>query len=76
MKQEIKTTDFDEVYQRLIKSTTAERNLIKGMESIRIEMIVASVIFIKMILDQLNVHKIYQTDFALREGVLYEKIFS
>jgi len=76
IRQEIKTTDFDEVYQRLIKSTTAERTLIKGMESIRIEMIVPSVIFIKMILDQLNVHKIYQTDFALREGVLYEKIFS
>jgi exopolyphosphatase/guanosine-5'-triphosphate,3'-diphosphate pyrophosphatase len=48
----------------------------KGMESIRIEMIVASVIFIKLVVDKLKIQKIYQTDFALREGVLYEHIFS
>jgi len=48
----------------------------KGMESIRIEMIVPSVLLIKLIIDRLNIPKIYQTDFALREGVLYERIFS
>jgi exopolyphosphatase/guanosine-5'-triphosphate,3'-diphosphate pyrophosphatase len=48
----------------------------KGMESIRIEMIVPSVMFIKLVIDRLNITKIYQTDFALREGVLFERIFS
>jgi exopolyphosphatase/guanosine-5'-triphosphate,3'-diphosphate pyrophosphatase len=48
----------------------------KGMEPIRIEMIVPAVIFIKLVIDRLNIQKIVQTDFALREGVLYERIFS
>jgi len=76
IKQEIKINDFNQIYERLIKSTTAERKEMKGLESIRIEMIVPSVIFIKLIIDGLNIQKIYQTDFALREGVLFERIFS
>lgn len=76
IKQEIKINDFNQIYERLIKSTTAERKEMKGLESIRIEMIVPSVIFIKLIIDRLNIQKIYQTDFALREGVLFERIFS
>ena len=46
------------------------------MESIRIEMIVPSVLFIKLVIDRLKIRKIYQTDYALREGILYERIFS
>jgi exopolyphosphatase / guanosine-5'-triphosphate,3'-diphosphate pyrophosphatase len=76
IKQEIKLDDFDRVFESLIRSTTAERIKMKGMESIRIEMIVPSVIFIKLVIDRLNIQKIEQTDFALREGVLYEHIFS
>jgi exopolyphosphatase / guanosine-5'-triphosphate,3'-diphosphate pyrophosphatase len=76
IKQELEISDFDRIYQLLIQSTNAEREEMTGMESIRIEMIVASVIFIKLIVDRLNIQKIYQTDFALREGVLSEHIFS
>jgi len=76
IKQEIKMDDFNRVYETLIKSTTTERSEMKGMESIRIEMIVPSVLFIKLIIDRINIPKICQTDFALREGVLYERIFS
>jgi exopolyphosphatase/guanosine-5'-triphosphate,3'-diphosphate pyrophosphatase len=76
IRQEIQMGDFDRVFQLLIRSTTAERMQMKGMESIRIEMIVPSVIFIKMVIDRLKIQKIEQTDFALREGVLYEHIFS
>jgi exopolyphosphatase/guanosine-5'-triphosphate,3'-diphosphate pyrophosphatase len=76
IRQEVKLTDFERIYHVLIKSTTAERTKMKGLESIRIEMIVPSVIFIKLIVDRLKIQKIYQTDYALREGVLYEQIFS
>lgn len=76
IRQELKISDFDRIYNRLIRSTTAERSQMNGLESIRIEMIVPSVIFIKLVIDRLNIQKIYQTDFALREGVLYELIFS
>jgi exopolyphosphatase/guanosine-5'-triphosphate,3'-diphosphate pyrophosphatase len=76
IKQEITINDFQIVYEKLISSTTAERFEMKGMESIRIEMIVPSVIFIKLVIERLQIQKIFQTDFALREGVLYERIFS
>ena len=76
IKQEIATDDFTRVYETLIKSTTAERTKMKGMESIRIEMIVPSVLFIKLVIDRLNIKKIYQTDYALREGILYDRIFN
>jgi exopolyphosphatase/guanosine-5'-triphosphate,3'-diphosphate pyrophosphatase len=76
IKQEVKIDDFSRIYEILIKSTTAERKDMKGMESIRIEMIVPSVLFIKLIIDRLKIKKIYQTDFALREGILYDRIFN
>jgi exopolyphosphatase/guanosine-5'-triphosphate,3'-diphosphate pyrophosphatase len=76
VRQEIQINDFDRIFEMLIKSTTEERMRMKGMESIRIEMIVPSVILIKLVIDRLNIRKIYQTDYALREGVLYEHIFS
>jgi len=74
--QEIKPNDFKQIYQILITSTIAKRTQMKGMESIRIEMIVPSVLFIKLVVEQLNINKILQTDYALREGVLFERIFS
>ncbi len=76
IKQEIKLSDFEHICQMLIKSTILERIQMKGMESIRVEMIVPSVLFIKLVTDKLNIKKIYQTDYALREGILYERIFS
>jgi len=33
-------------------------------------------LFIKLVIDRLKIKKICQTDFALREGILYERIFS
>jgi len=74
--QEITINDFNHIYRKLIVSTTSERTQMKGMESIRIEMIVPSVLFIKLIIDRLKIQKIFQTDFALREGVLYDHIFN
>ncbi|MBW8331635.1 MAG: phosphatase [Prolixibacteraceae bacterium] len=76
IRQEVSTNDFYLIYEKLLASTTSDRMKMKGMESIRIEMIVPSVIFIKMVIERLKIHKIYQTDFALREGVLYEHIFN
>ena len=76
IKQEIEIDDFNWIFEILIKSTTAERKEMKGMESIRIEMIVPSVLFIKLVIDRLKIKKIYQTDYALREGILYDRIFS
>ncbi|HAQ18202.1 MAG TPA: phosphatase [Prolixibacteraceae bacterium] len=75
-KQEIIIPDFILIYELLIASTTSERSGMKGLESLRIEMIVPAVIFIKLIIDRLQIQKVFQTDYALGEGVLYERIFS
>lgn len=75
IRQDISLDDFYRIYELLVSSTTAQRMTMKGMESIRVEMIVPSVIFIKMIIERLNIQRIFQTDFALREGVLYERIY-
>lgn len=75
MRQELSIADFSRIYDQLIASTIAQRAKMKGLESLRIEMIVPSVIFIKLVIDRLNIRHIVQTDFALSEGVLYEQIF-
>ena len=76
IRQEVKMSWFYRIYEILIQSTSAERTTMKGMESIRIEMIIPAIILMKLVIDRLNIQKIYQTDYALREGVLYERIFS
>lgn len=74
VRQEITLSDFDRIYQMLIASTTAERMQMKGMEPIRVEMIVPAVLFIRLIVEKLPIQRIWQTDFSLMEGVLAERI--
>ncbi len=70
--QKIEWYDFLKVYKKLIGSTRAERKTMKGMDSVRIDLIVPAVILIKQILLDAGIDEIYQTGYALREGVLYE----
>ena len=72
--QEITVVDFERICSEVIHSTKAQREKMIGMEPLRVEMIVPSIIFIRFILKRLNITKITQTDFALREGVLYKWI--
>lgn len=74
IQQEITTSDFNHIYEMLIASTTEQRMTMKGMESLRVEMIVPAIQFIKLIVERLKIQKIYYTDFALMEGVLFERI--
>ncbi len=70
--QEIVLEDFYEVYEKLIQSTREERLQIKGMDYVRVDLIVPAVIFIESLIALIGINKIVQTDFALREGVLFE----
>ena len=74
--QNIALTDFYDVYQRLLKTTRDERLLMKGMDFVRVDLIVPAVILIEQIISEIGIEKIIQTDFALREGVLYDIIKS
>lgn len=74
IKQEISLNDFKTVCAEVIQSTKAQRKQMVGMEALRIEMIVPSIIFIRLVAQKLKLSSIIQTDFALREGVLFDRI--
>jgi exopolyphosphatase/guanosine-5'-triphosphate,3'-diphosphate pyrophosphatase len=70
--QEISINDFFEVHEKLIKSTREQRLLMKGMDMVRVDLIVPAVILIEHLISEIGITQITQTDFALREGVLFE----
>jgi exopolyphosphatase / guanosine-5'-triphosphate,3'-diphosphate pyrophosphatase len=70
--QEILISEFYTVYHTLIKSTREQRLLMKGMDMVRVDLIVPAVIFIEQLISEIGITQIIQTDFALREGVLFE----
>jgi len=74
--QEISISEFYIVYQNLLKSTREQRLLMKGMDMVRVDLIVPAVIFIEQLISETGITQITQTDFALREGVLFEMMNS
>jgi exopolyphosphatase/guanosine-5'-triphosphate,3'-diphosphate pyrophosphatase len=69
---EIDLTDFENLYQRLINSTMKERKQMKGLESHRLEIVVPASLMVKFLMSKLKLQRIIQSNFALKEGVLWE----
>jgi exopolyphosphatase / guanosine-5'-triphosphate,3'-diphosphate pyrophosphatase len=63
---------FENLSAVLIASTIAEREKMKGLEPMRIEMIVLACLFVKFILQKLGITQIYQTNYSLKEGVIFQ----
>lgn len=74
--QKIGTDDFFRIHHQIIGSTLEERMKMKGMDPVRVELIVPAMILIETIVSSSGITEIIQTDYALREGVLYEIINS
>jgi len=72
--QEILLSDFHRIYEKLIQSSREERMEMKGMDYVRVDLIVPAVILIEQVISETGISEIIQTDFALREGVLFELI--
>lgn len=70
--QNIELSDFYNVYEMLLDSTRKERLTIKGMDFVRVDLIVPAVILIEQLISKIGIEQIIQTDYALREGVLYD----
>lgn len=70
--QVISLEEFYVVYEKLLQSTRDERLQMKGMDYVRVDLIVPAVILIETLISAIGIKQIVQTDFALREGVLYE----
>jgi exopolyphosphatase / guanosine-5'-triphosphate,3'-diphosphate pyrophosphatase len=71
---EIYFEDFHNLHQKLVLSTIEERRDMPGMEAVRVEMIVLASIFVNFTLKQCNLDKIYQSDYALKEGIIAEML--
>ncbi len=69
---EISLDDFDILYRRLIVSSMADRQKMKGLEPMRIEMIVLACLFVKFILKTMKINRIIQSNFSLKEGAVYQ----
>jgi len=73
--QAIELADFNRIAAKVIHSTKAQRDQMTGMEPLRVEMIVPALILIRLVVKKLDISKIVQTDYALREGILFEWIY-
>ena len=71
---EIPLQEFRKIYHMLVRSTMAERRVMPGMEPVRVEMVVAAVIFVSFVIKECNIKQLMQSDFALKEGVISELV--
>jgi exopolyphosphatase/guanosine-5'-triphosphate,3'-diphosphate pyrophosphatase len=70
--QKIEINDFYSIYNKLLQTTREQRLAMKGMDFVRVDLIVPAVILIARLVEEIGITEIIQTDFALREGVLFE----
>ncbi|MBI9056380.1 MAG: phosphatase [Labilibaculum sp.] len=71
---EIKLKDFFKLHQLFIASSLEEREQMKGMDPVRVELIVIASIFINYLIKEAGFSKLFQSSFALKEGALFEFI--
>lgn len=69
---EIPMKDYDNLFNKIINSSYAERKVMKGLEPMRIEMIVLASLFVKFILENHSFKTIIQSNYALKEGAIFE----
>jgi len=62
---------FDYLYELMIKSNLKERCEIPGMDLIRVEMMVLAMVFTNLVIKELEIKKLMQSRYALKEGLLF-----
>ena len=66
----INIKDYEQLHIDLLKSTLEERKKMKGLELVRVEMIVLASIFVNFIIKKLNIKSLTQSAFAIKEGMV------
>lgn len=72
---EIPLKEYLELHSKLLESTRNERIAMPGMEPIRVDFIVLASVFTNFIIRRLGIRTIHQSNYALKEGALWE-VFS
>ena len=70
--RELPMKEYKKLHKALIWSTLEERKVMPGMEPVRVEMIVAATIFVSFVIKECHIRHLYQSEFALKEGVISE----
>lgn len=63
---------YNALHHKLIKSTSAERGRMKGLEPVRRDMIVLATLFVNFVLAKTGMATIYQSSYSLKEGAVWE----
>lgn len=66
---------FKEISQTLLNTRLDERLLIKGMEAQRVGMMPVGIVLIDTVVETLAVKKIIQSEYAIKEGLIYQLLF-
>lgn len=69
---EISLSEFYDVFGVLIHSNRKQRMEMKGMDDVRVDLIVPAMVFIDLLIKHAGIAKIIQTGYSLREGALFE----
>lgn len=69
---EFKLEDCETVYNSILKSTNAERLLMKGLVAMRVDMIVVSSVIVHFVISSFSIEKMRLSTYSLKEGVIYE----
>ncbi len=72
--REIAMSEFRKIHRLLVRSTLAERKVMPGMEPVRVEMVVAAVIFVNFVIRNCGIKHLVQSEFSLKEGVISELV--
>ncbi|MCW3086107.1 MAG: hypothetical protein JWP12_3473 [Bacteroidetes bacterium] len=69
---DFRMSDFETLYDTILKSTKEERLQIEGLVEMRVDMIVISSVLVHFILSAFSIQKMRLSTFSLKEGILYE----
>lgn len=69
---EINLPDYFSLHEKLLKSTSAERARMSGMEPIRVDYIVLASVFVSFVIREFSIKRLIQSNYALKEGVMAE----
>ncbi len=70
----IDLTQYQKIYDTLIFSTLEQRLKIKGLVTMRADMMVISMLLIDYVLKEFKLQKIRVSDYSLKEGVISKKL--
>jgi exopolyphosphatase/guanosine-5'-triphosphate,3'-diphosphate pyrophosphatase len=69
---EISREHFSHLYNSIIQTNLEERKEMPGMDLLRVDMMVLAMVFTHFIINKLGIFHLYQTKYALKEGILFK----